>query len=46
MRRRRAIGEGYVEESEVDADHEEGLNEEGGSEVGAEPVVYSVHEIN
>lgn len=35
-----AVGEGDVEEEGVDEDHEKGLDEERGAEVGAEPVEY------
>ena len=40
------VREGHVEEGKVDADHEKGLDEEGGREVGAEPVVNPVHAIS
>jgi hypothetical protein len=40
------VREGYVKEGKVNADHEECLDEEGGGEVGAEPVVNPVHAIS
>lgn len=42
VREGRAVGEGDVQEEEVDGYHEEGLEEEGGAVVCAEPVVDSV----
>lgn len=46
MGNRWTVREGYVEEDKVDANHEKGLDEEGGGEVGAEPVVNPVHAIS
>jgi hypothetical protein len=45
VRGRWPVGEGNVEEEQVDCYHEERLYEEGGGEVRAEPVVYSVREV-